>query len=102
MKKSTKILTLLLSLILTFSVFAISAFASESTESINEAINEATSNKIEIDFSFERFVDSIQYMWKGMLCIFIVIGAIILSIYGLNKAMNVIEAKKKNESESEN
>ena len=102
MKKSTKILTLLLSLILTFSVFAISAFASEAQESVNEAINEATSNKIEIDFSFERFVDSLQYMWKGMLCIFIVIGAIILSIYGLNKAMNAIEAKKKNESESEN
>ena len=102
MKKSTKILTLLLSLILTFSVFAISAFASESTESVNEAVNEATSNKIEINFSFERFVDSLQYMWKGMLCIFIVIGAIILSIYGLNKAMNAIEAKKKNETESEN
>ena len=47
-------------------------------------------------------MDSLQYMWKGMLCIFIVIGAIIISIYGLNKAMNAIEAKKKNESESEN
>ena len=102
MKKSTKIITLLLSLILTFSVFALSAFASESTESVNEAVNEATSNKIEIDFNFDRFVDSLQYMWKGMLCIFIVIGAIILSIYVLNKAMNALEAKKKNESESEN
>ncbi len=102
MKKSTKILTLLLSLILTFSVFAISAFASEAQESVNEAINEATSNKIEIDFSFERFVDSLQYMWKGMLCIFIVIGAIILSIYGLNKAINSIEAKKQAKSDEEN
>ncbi len=102
MKKSTKILTLLLSLILTFSVFAISAFASEAQESVNEAINEATSNKIEINFSFERFVDSLQYMWKGMLCIFIVIGAIILSIYGLNRAINSIEAKKRAKSDEEN
>ena len=106
MKKSTKILTLLLSLILTFSVFAISSFASETQENVNEAVsetvNEAASNKIEIDFSFDRFVDSLQYMWKGMLCIFIVIGAIILSIYGLNKAINAIEAKKQAKSDEEN
>ena len=100
MKKSTKILTLLLSLILTFSVFAISAFASESTESINEAINEATSNKIEIDFSFERFVDSLQYMWKGMLCIFIVIFVLIVFVYllnGMSSRIEAIKADKENE-----
>ena len=102
MKKQIKILTLILSLILTFSMFAISAFANESQESVNEAINEATSNDIEINFSFDRFVDSLQYMWKGMLCIFIVIGAIILSIWGLNKAINSIDSKKNTNSNKEN
>ena len=38
-----------------------------------------------IDFNFDRFLFSLQYMWKGMLCIFIVIGVLILSIRGLNK-----------------
>ena len=33
-------------------------------------------------------------MWKGMLCIFIVIGVLILSIWGLNKATNAIAAKR--------
>lgn len=105
MKKSTKLLALLLMLILTFSVSAISIFAAESTEEIvenvTENIEEETSKKIEIDFNAGRFVDSLQYMWKGMLCIFIVIGAIILSIYGLNKAINAVEAKKQAKSEDE-
>ena len=101
MKKSTKILTLLLSLILTFSVFAISAFASETQESVNEAINEATSNKIEIDFSFERFVDSIQYMWKGMLCIFIVIGVIVLITYFFNRFVNYIAFSNEKKDEEQ-
>ena len=34
---------------------------------------------------FNRFLFSLQYMWKGMLCIFVVIGVIILSVYALNK-----------------
>ncbi len=106
MKKSTKVITLILMLVLTFSVFAISAFAAESAEDIakdivDELEKEAT-NKIEVDFDAGRFVDSLQYMWKGMLCIFIVIGAIILSIYGLNKAINSIEAKKNSKPNDEN
>ena len=40
-----------------------------------------------LDFNFDRFLFSLQYMWKGMLCIFIVIGVLILSVYGLNKLM---------------
>ncbi len=46
------------------------------------------------NFSVDRFIGSLQYMWKGMLCIFIVIGVIILFIYGMNKIMNMISAKK--------
>ncbi len=37
---------------------------------------------------FDRFLSSFQYMGKGMLGIFIVIGALILTVYGLNKLMN--------------
>ena len=46
-----------------------------------------------IDFS--RFLASLQYMWKGMLCIFIVIGVIILSVYALNGIFGKLEARKK-------
>ena len=49
-----------------------------------------TDANITINPNGSRFVDSLQYMWKGMLCIFIVIGVLILSIYGLNKASNAI------------
>lgn len=55
-----------------------------------------------MNLNFDRFLFSLQYMWKGMLCIFIVIGVIILSIYGLNKATDAIEAKKQAKSENEN
>ena len=37
----------------------------------------------------EQFVPSLQYMWQGMLCIFVVIGVIIGSIC----LMNVIHEK---------
>ncbi len=42
-----------------------------------------------------RFLDSLQYMWKGMLCIFIVIGIIILSIYVMNSLTNKLAKKQK-------
>ena len=54
------------------------------------------------NFSFERFLSSLQYMWQGMLCIFIVIGALILSIYGLNKATNFFANKKANKNKGDN
>ena len=54
-----------------------------------------------MDFNFDRFLFSLQYMWKGMLCIFIVIAVLILSIYGLNKASNAIAARKQTKIEKE-
>lgn len=39
-------------------------------------------------------------MWKGMLCIFIVIAVIILFIFGMNKIMTSIAEKKKAKEES--
>ena len=47
------------------------------------------------NFSVSRFLDSLQYMWKGMLCIFIVIGVIILSTVMMNLVCNKAEEKKK-------
>ena len=52
-------------------------------------------NNINVD----RFIGSLRYMGEGMLCIFIVIGVIILSIYGMNAASAKLEAKKKSDEE---
>ena len=54
------------------------------------------------NFNVDRFLFSLQYMWKGMLCIFIVIGIIILSIYGMNKLFNSLAEKKKAKEEAKN
>lgn len=53
-----------------------------------------------IDWS--RFVSSLQYMWKGMLCILIVIGVIILAVYALNAVFSKLDQKKKQKQEQEN
>ena len=37
------------------------------------------------NFSVERFFSSLQYMWQGMLCIFIVIGVMILATVAMHK-----------------
>ena len=42
-----------------------------------------------------RFFDSLKDMGEGMLCIFIVIGVIILSIYGMNAIMNKLAERSK-------
>ena len=46
------------------------------------------------NFNLDRFLFSLQYMWKGMLCIFAVIGVIILFIVGLTYVMNALKTKK--------
>ena len=47
------------------------------------------------NISMDRFFSSLQYMWKGMLAIFIVIGAIILATVLINAICNRREEKKK-------
>ena len=42
------------------------------------------------DINIDRFFDSLTYMWQGMLCIFIVIGVLILGVTLLSR----ITAKK--------
>lgn len=52
---------------------------------------------MKIDFA--AFVDSLKYMGQGLLCIFIVTGVIIGSIYILNKL--TAEKKKSDDGEDE-
>ena len=37
------------------------------------------------NIDFTRFYQSLQYMWQGMLCIFVVTGVLISAVYLLNK-----------------
>ena len=53
------------------------------------------------DFNFDRFLFSLQYMWQGMLCIFIVISVIILSVVIMNTISAKAQARKELE-DSEN
>lgn len=46
-------------------------------------------------FDIERFVSSLQYMWQGMLCIFVVIGVIILTVYIISFFTAKSEERKK-------
>ena len=52
-------------------------------------------------FSFDRFLASLQYMWQGMLCIFVVIGVIILSVYAIGAISSRVEESKKAKEEQE-
>jgi hypothetical protein len=37
------------------------------------------------NIDFNRFFSSLTYMWQGMLCIFVVIGVLILTVLLLGK-----------------
>ena len=55
------------------------------------------------NFNIDRLLFSLQYMWKGMLCIFIVIAVIILSVVIMNffsaKAQEARELSARKETE---
>ena len=98
MKKSVRILSLLLALILVLSAFTVCAFASgepDSSASKSESEEAAEEMKpIEVKFTTENFLEALNYLWQGMLCIFIVIGVLVLVTYALNKITNTIASKK--------
>ena len=98
MKKSVRILSLLLALILVLSAFTVCAFASgEPESSASESESEAAAEEmkpIEVKFTTENFLEALNYLWQGMLCIFIVIGVLVLVTYALNKITNTIANKK--------
>ena len=113
MKQTFKILLLMLSLVLVLGFSVLPAFAAEepgfSAEQIGDVIvyedgtvyDEATKQwtlpekeGLSFETNLDRMLSSLQYMWKGMLCIFIVIGVIILSVYALNGIFGKIESRK--------
>ena len=53
------------------------------------------------NFSVARFLENLHYMWEGMLCIFVVIGVIILSVYAIGAITAKIEESKKAKEEQE-
>ena len=53
-------------------------------------------------FNIEQFIGSLKYMWQGMLCIFVVMGVIILSVYLIGAITAKADAKKKAKEEAEN
>ena len=54
------------------------------------------------NINLDRFLYSLQYMWKGMLCIFIVIFVLILFVYLLNGVNSKLEARKKEKEDAQN
>ena len=51
------------------------------------------------NFNIDRFLFSLQYMWKGMFCIFVVIAVIILSIVIMNKLANRTKETKETDNQ---
>lgn len=54
------------------------------------------------NINIERFLYSLKYMWQGMLCIFLVIGVIILSTVLMNFISAKSEEKRQLKKETEN
>ena len=60
------------------------------------------------NFNIDRLLFSLQYMWKGMLCIFIVIAVIILSVVIMNffsaqaQEARELSARKETEDNDQN
>ena len=111
MKNILKIFLLVLSLVTLLSVAVLPAFAAEASaepqsdiaigtyidEEDNMIIvfadgkeynitdgewsNASEEEGMGIKFNPDNMVSSLKYMWQGMLCIFVVIGVIILSVY---------------------
>ena len=52
------------------------------------------------NFNFDRFLFSLKYMWQGMLCIFVVIGVIILSVYLIGAITAKADERKKAKQEN--
>jgi len=133
MKNAFKILILVISLVLMLSLSIAPAFAEEASAenaknvlvetytdeeenvifafedgrkynaTMNEWIVEVEDNGMSISFSTENAITSLNYMWQGMLCIFIVIGVIILAVYLMNFLSSRAEIMKQiKDSEKEN
>ncbi len=54
-------------------------------------------NEIFTKFEPMEFINNLEYMGVGMVCIFIVIGAIALSVVALDAIISAIAKRKNNE-----
>ena len=127
MKKTVKILLLTLSLVMIFGTSILPVFAAEASKEAGNvsfpvketieingevihlledgtAYNQTTQQWIleekeglAFETNIDRMLSSLQYMWKGMFCIFVVILVIILSVFVLNGVFGKLDAKKKAE-----
>ena len=100
--KNVKILSLIFTLVLMFSLCAVSVFATadttaaaaaEATEAPAAEAESAEEAEEDEGFMFEplNFVKNLKYMGVGMLCIIIVIGVLI----GVTLVLNKVTAPKK-------
>lgn len=62
-----------------------------------EWLKNAWQSVVENYWKPEQFIPSLKYMWQGMLCIFVVIGVIILSVYLMGHISSKAEEKKGDE-----
>ena len=68
---------------------------------VGEWFDASEEKGMDIKINPDNMLDSLQYMWKGMLCIFAVIGVIIVSVYIMNGASARAEAIKASKEENE-
>ena len=125
MKNIFKILLLIFSLVFLISSFATFAVSAEGTEEDKKLVVASYSNEdehiilvfedgreynstkqewvseeneikgVDLKFDISNLGTSLTYMWQGMLCIFVVIGAIILSVYLIGFLSEKVEERKK-------
>ena len=67
-----------------------------------EWLKNAWQSVVENYWKPEQFIPSLKYMWQGMLCIFVVIGVIILSVYLMGHISSKAEERKQAEGEENN
>lgn len=67
-----------------------------------EWLTNAWNSIVENYWKPSQFIPSLKYMWQGMLCIFVVIGVIILSVYLMGYISSKAEEKKQAKNDAEN
>ena len=104
MKRFFKLFLVILSLAMVIGVSAAFSASAEDTENDSVAVVEdievsdiaekGEDSDMTLKIDPDNMISSLQYMWKGMLCIFVVIGVIILSVYFMGFVFSKFEAKK--------
>ena len=104
MKRFFKLFLVILSLAMVIGVSAAFSASAEDTENDSVAVVEdievsdiaekGDDSDMTLKIDPDNMISSLQYMWKGMLCIFVVIGVIILSVYFMGFVFSKFEAKK--------